>query len=241
MKKDWLQQKEDFFVFDVRALQGNFLPAVEKKARDIPRGGGMRIVQNFEPIPLYSTMENLGYEHHTEKRGDGVFEVYFFRREAVEREEGELPLKPIVMPRYAEIDKELADLVVHFWDRIWNRADAAIDLKTKLLLSLANAVGSGRVRQATRELVKAYSLGVTVEQFAELFALIIWNQGVGHFSSEIAQSPLFKAYMLIKSLEKQGMDRKAIMDEVTESFGEQHPESGFGRVKRKCNKMRREP
>jgi hypothetical protein len=40
----------------------------------------------------------------------------------------------------------------------------AIDQKTKLLLSLANGVGAGRYRQATSELVKAFALGVTVDE-----------------------------------------------------------------------------
>ena len=90
------------------------------------------------------------------------------------------------MPRYTEIDPKIAELTVNFWDNIWNKQNPAIELKTKFLLSLSNAVGSGKIRQSTRELIKAYYLGVTVEQFDELFSLFIWNQGIGHFSSEIA-------------------------------------------------------
>jgi alkylhydroperoxidase/carboxymuconolactone decarboxylase family protein YurZ len=138
-----------------------------------------------------------------------------------------LPLKPIVIPRYADIDPEIANLTVIFWNNIWNKKNPAIELKTKLLLSLANAVGLGRIRQSTRELIKAYFLGVTVEQFDELFSLIIWNQGIAHFSSEIAQSPFFKAYLLIKKLEKKGTKRNEIIAALTEKFGENNPEMGF--------------
>ena len=227
MNKDWLTNKIEFVEFDVRTLKGNFLLAILKKAKNIPKGKGIKIIKNFEPIPLYSTMKNLGFEYHTEALDDGIYNSYFYRIEIIEADDTEMPLKPIVIPRYADIDKTIADLTVNFWDNIWNKAEPAIELKTKLLLSLSNAVGLGRIKQATRELIKAYYLGVTIEQLDELFALFIWNQGVGHFSSEIAQSSLFKAYLIIKDLIKKGKNREEIMLVLTEKFGEKNPETGF--------------
>jgi len=88
------------------------------------------------------------------------------------------------------------------------------------LLSLSNAVGAGRFRQATRELIKAYSLGVTVKEFDELFTLFIWNQGVGNFASEIGPSTLFGAYQLIKTLEEKGEAREGVLKEIVADFGE---------------------
>jgi alkylhydroperoxidase/carboxymuconolactone decarboxylase family protein YurZ len=227
MVKEWLKNKNDFENFDVRALKGNFLQAILIKAKQIPKGGGITIIQNFEPIPLYSSMENLGYDHYTEKDSDNLYYCYFYRKEEIEKDDKELPLKPIVIPRYADIDPKIADLTVNFWDNIWNKDNPAIELKTKLLISLSNAVGLGRIRQSTRELVKAYYLGVTTEQFEELFALLIWNQGIGHFSSELAQSSLFKAFMVIKDLEKKGKKRNEILSVLSEKFGEKNPETGF--------------
>lgn len=227
MNKDWLTKKIEFVEFDVRTLKGNFLLAILKKAKNIPKGKGIKIIQNFEPIPLYSTMKNLGFEYHTEALDDGIYNSYFYRIEIIEADDTEMPLKPIVISRYADIDKTIADLTVNFWDNIWNKAEPAIELKTKLLLSLSNAVGSGRIKQATRELIKAYYLGVTIEQLDELFSLFIWNQGIGHFSSEIAQSPLFKVYLIIKDLIKKGKNREEIMVVLTEKFGEKNPETGF--------------
>lgn len=227
MEKNWLDKKDSFSEFDVRALKGNFLLAILKKAKDISIGGGIKIIQNFEPIPLYSTMKNIGFEYHTEKMLNGSYASYFYRTEIIEADDTELPLKPIVMPRYADVDKTIADLTVNFWDNIWNKPKPAIELKTKFLLSLSNAVGSGRIKQATRELIKAYYLGVTVEQFDELFSLFIWNQGIGHFSSEMAQSSLFKVYLLIKNAEKRGKSKKEIMAVINEKFGEKNQETGF--------------
>lgn len=227
MKKDWIEKRKNFIEFDVRSLKGNFLKAIIKKAKVVPQNEGITIIQNFEPVPLYSTMENLGFEYYTEKKAEGLYHCHFYRLDVIEKEDNELPLKPIVIPRYADIDPKIAEFTVNFWDNIWNKQNPAIELKTKFLLSLSNAVGAGRIKQSTRELIKAYFLGVTVEQLDELFSLFIWNQGIGHFSSEIAQSSLFKVYLLIKDLEKKGKKRNEIMTVLTEKFGEQNPETGF--------------
>jgi len=225
--KEWLKNRNDFEEFDVRTLKGNFLQAIVFKAKQTPKGKGLLIIQIFEPIPLYNTMKNLGFDYHTEKDAENNYYCYFFREIEIEKEDRELPLKPIVIPRYADIDPKIADLTVKFWDNIWNKKNPAIELKYKLLISLANAVGSGRIRQSTREIIKAYYLGITVEQLEEVFALIIWNQGIGHFSSEIAQSSFYKVFLLIKDLEKKGKNRDEIMNLLNEKFGEKNPEMGF--------------
>jgi hypothetical protein len=91
-------------------------------------------------------------------------------------------------------------------------------------LSLANGVGAGRFRQATRELVKAYALGVSTAELDELFSLFVWNGGVGNFASEIGPSPLFGAYQLIKTLESKGRPHTEVMEVLLERFGEKNPE-----------------
>jgi alkylhydroperoxidase/carboxymuconolactone decarboxylase family protein YurZ/uncharacterized protein (DUF2249 family) len=227
MTEKYLEKKDDFIEFDVRSLKGNFLVAILKKSESLSIGEGIKITQNFEPIPLYSTMKNIGFDHQTESLEDGSFVSYFYRTEIKTASDIELPLKPIVMPKYADIDKTIANLTVNFWDNIWNKKNPAIELKTKLLLSLTNAVGLGREKQATRELIKAYYLGVTVPEFDEIFALIIWNQGIGHFSSEIAQSSLFKVYLIIKKSEEKGVSKKEILKAIDEKFGEKNKDTGF--------------
>jgi len=229
MGKPDFKNKESLIEFDVRPLKGNFLLAILKKAKSLSVGEGIKVFQNFEPIPLYSTMKNIGFVSETERLADKSYVVYFYRTEIKESEDNELPLKPIVMTRYAEIDKTIADLTVNFWDNIWNKKNPAIELKTKLLLSLTNAVGSGRIKQATRELIKSYYLGTSIAELSEVFSLIIWNQGIGHFSSELAQSSLFKAYMTIKNAEKKGISKKEIMELLNETFGEKNPETGFNK------------
>jgi hypothetical protein len=101
--KEWFKNKNDFEEFDVRTLKGNFLQAIVFKAKQTKKGKGLLIIQNFEPIPLYSTIKNLGFDYHIEKDAENNYYCYFFRENEIEKEDKELPLKPIVMPRYANI------------------------------------------------------------------------------------------------------------------------------------------
>ena len=39
------------------------------------------MIQSFEPKPLYSALEDLGFEHITEKISDHEFRVYAYRIE----------------------------------------------------------------------------------------------------------------------------------------------------------------
>jgi len=134
------------------------------------------------------------------------------------------PLHPAALANLGKIDKTLGKTASQFWQLVWKKEDPAIDQKTKYLLSLANAVGAGRLRQATRELVKAYSAGVTVPELDELFTLFVWNQGIGNFASEIGPSPLFASYQLIERLESEGMARDGVIAELVKKFGEANPD-----------------
>ena len=227
MNEKWEIKKNLFEKIDVRKMSGNFLPMVLKKAGEVKVDEGICVIQSFEPIPLYSTLAELGFEYQTEKISDNEYQVYFYRIEKKEAKNSsgmDAPLKPTAIVNFKEIDDSLADIVVNFWDYTWGKEDSAIDRKTKLLLSLANGVGSGRFRQATRELVKAYALGVSTAELNELFAMFAWNQGIGTFASEIGPSPLFGAYKLIKSLEKKGVSREEVMKNLLEKFGEKNPD-----------------
>lgn len=223
---NWEDQKSTFEVVDVRPLTSNFLPMILHRAQGVSLHKGICVVQSFEPKPLYSALEDLGFEYQTEKITKNEYRAYFYRTEIkpITHESGaDMPFKPTAIINYKAIDDELAGTVVDFWELIWGKEDSAIDLKTKLLLSMSNAMGASRFRQATRELIKAYSLGVTTEELDELFSLIAWNQGIGHFSSEIGPSVVFGVYKLIKKREQEGLPREKILDEVMKTFGDKNP------------------
>lgn len=223
----WEDQKTTFPVIDVRKLSSNFLPMILHKAQQVNLKNGICVVQSFEPKPLYSALGDLGFEHLTEMISEHECRVYFYRTELKEMtfaSGADMPFKPTAIVNYKTIDDVLAGTVVDFWELIWGKENAAIDLKTKLLLSMSNAIGASRFRQATRELIKAYSLGVTVAELDELFSLFAWNQGIGYFSSEIGPSTVFGVYKQIKRREQEGLDRRIILDEILETFGDRNPD-----------------
>lgn len=220
---DWKDKTKDFRRIDVRGIQGNFFPGLRAQAMGLPAGAGLEIIQSFDPIPLYEVMEGLGFEHYTEQTGDAEFHAYFYRREEKQAEK-DIPMRPAALTNMPLIDEGLGKLAVEFWELTWNDEKRFLPYETRLLLSLTNAVGAGRMRQATRELVKAYIHGLDSAALDDVFELLAWNQGIGYFSSEIGPSTLFAAYKTIKQLEKQGKPRDEIAAVLKEKFGEKNPD-----------------
>lgn len=220
---DWKNKINTFKQIDVRGIQGNFFQGIKKQAMRTPVSEGIEIIQNFDPIPLYEVMEDLGFEHVTEQTGEAEYHAYFYRA-VVKHEEKDIPMRPAALTNMPLIDEKLGDIAVHFWDLTWNDDHRYLPYETRLLLSLANAVGAGRMRQATRELVKAYIHGLDSAALDDVFELLAWNQGIGYFSSEIGPSTLFAAYQTIKHMEKQGKDRGDICETLKSKFGETNPD-----------------
>lgn len=210
-------------MIDARGIQGNFFQGIKKQAAALPEGAGMEIVQSFDPIPLYEVMEDLGFEYHTEQKADAEYHAYFYRTR-VKQEEKDIPMRPAALTNMPLIDEKLGSRAVNFWDLTWNENNRYLPYEIRLLLSLTNAVGAGRMRQATRELVKAYIHGLDSKALDDVFELLAWNQGIGYFSSEIGPSTLFAAYKTIKNMEKQGKECSEISGVLKEKFGEKNPE-----------------
>ncbi len=221
--EEWKTKTGDFKRIDVRGIAGNFFPGLKQQAARLSEGEGLEIIQSFEPLPLYEVMEQLGYERYTEKISDEEYHVYFYRAK-VQQEKGDIPMRPAALTNFPIIDHQLADIAVGFWDLTWNDEKRHLPYEIRLLLSLTNAVGAGRMRQATRELVKAYIHGLDSAALDDVFELLAWNQGIGYFSSEIGPSTLFKAYKYIKQNEKQGTPRETICAGLRETFGETNPD-----------------
>lgn len=221
--EQWKDQISNFECIDVRHLQGNFFHGLQKRAGGLSKGSGLTIIQTFEPLPLYAPMEALGFEHFAKQVGADEFHIYFYRVQEMETAEM-APFRPLALLNYPMIDERLGQIAVDFWDLTWNDQKRTLPYEMRLLLSLTNAVGAGRMRQATRELVKAYIHGLDSAALDDVFELLAWNQGIGYFSSEIGPSQLFQAYKLIKTHEKSGKQRSEIQQELMEKFGEKNPE-----------------
>ena len=145
--ENWKDKAQGFQTVDVRHIQGSFFEGLKKRAEALEVGEGLHIIQTFEPHPLYAVMEGLGYEHHTEQRGEAEFHVWFCR---VEKKEGDssAPFKPLALLNYPMIDEKLGQIAVDFWETTWQSEKRVLPYETRLLLSLTNAVGAGRMRQA---------------------------------------------------------------------------------------------
>lgn len=221
--EEWKDKKKDFFKVDVRHVQGNFFPGLQRRAMTLKAGEGIEVIQAFEPYPLYKEMDMLGYIHHTEKLAENEFHVWFYRTEEKEPE-GSAPYRPLALLNYPMIDEDLGRIAADFWQATWQSEKRTLPYEMRLLLSLTNAVGAGRMRQAVRELVKAYIYGLESAALDDVFELLAWNQGIGFFSSEIGPSPLFQAYKMIKTQEQRGISREEICTEIKEKFGEKKQE-----------------
>lgn len=221
--EEWKDKKKDFFKVDVRHVQGNFFPGLQRCAMTLKAGEGIEVIQTFEPYPLYKEMDMLGYIHHTEKLAENEFHVWFYRTEEKEPE-GSAPYRPLALLNYPMIDEDLGRIAADFWQATWQSEKRTLPYEMRLLLSLTNAVGAGRMRQAVRELVKAYIYGLESAALDDVFELLAWNQGIGFFSSEIGPSPLFQAYKMIKTQEQRGISREEICTEIKEKFGEKNQE-----------------
>jgi len=125
---------------------------------------------------------------------------------------------------YEHHTEQRSEAEFHVWFCRVEKKEGDSSAPFKPLLSLTSAVGAGRMRQAARELVKAYIHGVESAALDDVFELLAWNQGIGFFSSEIGPSALFQAYKLIKNGEKQGKSREDICSALREKFGEKNPE-----------------
>ena len=221
--EEWKDKKKDFFKVDVRHVQGNFFPGLQRRAMTLKAGEGIEVIQTFEPYPLDKEMDMLGYIHHTEKLAENEFHVWFYRTEEKEPE-GSAPYRPLALLNYPMIDEDLGRIAADFWQATWQSEKRTLPYEMRLLLSLTNAVGAGRMRQAVRELVKAYIYGLESAALDDVFELLAWNQGIGFFSSEIGPSPLFQAYKMIKTQEQRGISREEICTEIKEKFGEKNQE-----------------
>ena len=220
---EWREKTATFKQIDVRGIQGNFFQGIKRQAMQLSAGAGLEIIQSFDPIPLYEVMEALEFWHHTEQKSTAEFHAYFYRVEE-KQEEKDIPLRPAALTNMPLIDEKLGNIAVNFWDLTWNDENRHLPYEMRLLLSLTNAVGAGRMRQATRELVKAYIHGLDSAALDDVFELLAWNQGIGYFSSEIGPSALFQAYKMIKNMERQGKDRSEICEALKEKFGEKNPD-----------------
>ena len=126
--KNWKDKAQEFQTIDVRYIQGSFFEGLKKRAEALEVGEGLHIIQTFEPHPLYTVMEGLGFEHHTEQRGEAKFHVWFYRVKKKE-DDNSAPFKPLALLNYPMIDEKLGQIAVDFWETNGRTRNAHFPMK----------------------------------------------------------------------------------------------------------------
>ena len=161
--EEWKDKKKDFFKVDVRHVQGNFFPGLQRRAMTLKAGEGIEVIQTFEPYPLYKEMDMLGYIHHTEKLAENEFHVWFYRTEEKEPE-GSAPYRPLALLNYPMIDEDLGRIAADFWQaNIYGLESAALDDVFELL-AWNQGIGFFSSEIGPSPLFQAYKMIKTQEQ-----------------------------------------------------------------------------
>ncbi|MEA3503686.1 MAG: ferredoxin [Bacteroidota bacterium] len=85
----WQERKEELEILDVTTMTSDPFDIIIKKAYETVENSGFVLVQRFEPLPIINMLSEMGFEHLTEKKGDGDFWIYFHKMIS-ENEEGEV-------------------------------------------------------------------------------------------------------------------------------------------------------
>lgn len=97
-KPHWLEMTQ-FHTIDARTLEGFFLPQIIQKSKSLTNGSGLKVVQSFDPMPLYGVMEKEGWQHFTEKISEEEYHIYFIRaKKSPEKANDLAPVKSEKIP-----------------------------------------------------------------------------------------------------------------------------------------------
>lgn len=77
VKPLWMDDAPGFEELDFRG-KGEPFAEITGKAKTIEAGKGFKILQAFEPLPIISYLETLGFESFTESLPDGSFRINFY-------------------------------------------------------------------------------------------------------------------------------------------------------------------
>jgi len=122
-------------------------------------------------------------------------------------------LAPVCFRKLKTVDPELGKVTAQFWATVWG-TERALPPRYKYLIAFGMALAAGRDRQATRELIKAYGAGATLDELRETFMLIPWNFGVSYFCSEVSTGTPMRAFELIVESERAGIARAKIVEQL---------------------------
>ncbi|WP_336002707.1 DUF2249 domain-containing protein [Halorientalis halophila] len=60
---------------DVREIDGEPFEDIMAALAELPEGERLRLINSFEPVPLYEVLDQRGFVHETEQVGPETFHV----------------------------------------------------------------------------------------------------------------------------------------------------------------------
>ncbi|MCK5775993.1 MAG: ferredoxin, partial [Bacteroidales bacterium] len=76
----WEERKNDFETLEVRSMKSDPFDIILKKAYDTKEDEGFILIQKFEPAPMISMLNEMGFDHITEQKGMFEYWVYFHKK-----------------------------------------------------------------------------------------------------------------------------------------------------------------
>ncbi len=71
--------------FDVRQREDYFLPEITQKANALNRDEALKIISDFDPIPLKRMMESMNYQYFTDVISEEHYETYIYNDSTKEK------------------------------------------------------------------------------------------------------------------------------------------------------------
>lgn len=114
-----MKKEIKYITLDGRGKSEEFLPCVLDTVKGLQAGEGVYIIKDFEPFPLYSLMEQKGFEKHIEKKSEEEYHVWFFPKDELE---------DIEMKKHLNLDNEkiekMLDIKLKVFRKELNPAEA---------------------------------------------------------------------------------------------------------------------
>ena len=80
-RPEWLKNIDDITDFDVRNLDGFFLPQILEKLQTLKPKQALKVINNFDPIPLKRMLDDEEREYYVEKINEDEYHIFINYKE----------------------------------------------------------------------------------------------------------------------------------------------------------------
>lgn len=178
--KEWEHLKDSFEVVDGRGKSIEFMPIFLEKAKNIPVGKGISVIQNFEPVPLYSQMKELGFDYTMDQISKEEYRVYFYRQHTDDQN----PVTEDVMAKHVHVNPKRTEAILQIVLDYFQRGASVTELEERFKKELGTIkpVEFAYVEQKIKEHgVSDEDFEGNVEELIHIFKKSLDKSGAGDF------------------------------------------------------------